>query len=75
MEFFSKLFFLMPSLSLLQWCHHPMPSLMFKEELGVAATSRCEQHNVQHFQEDTKTRYVFYKKIRTCGLSTFSVWV
>jgi hypothetical protein len=60
MDFFSKLSFFFMSLSLQQWCHHPLPSLMFREELGVVATSRCEQRKVQHFQEDTKTKYVFY---------------
>jgi hypothetical protein len=43
-----------------EWCHHSLLLLMLREELGVATTSRCEQHKVQHLQEDTKTRYVFY---------------
>jgi len=43
-----------------EWCHRSLLLLMLREELGVATTSRCEQHKVQHLQEDTKTRYVFY---------------
>jgi hypothetical protein len=41
-------------------CHRSLLLLMLRKELGVATTSRCEQHKVQHLQEDTKTRYVFY---------------
>jgi hypothetical protein len=48
---------------------------MFIEELGIATTSRWEQHKVQYFQQDTKTRFVFYKFFCTCGFSTFSIWV
>jgi hypothetical protein len=40
--------------------HRPLLPSMFKEEQGVAATWRFKQHEVQHLQEDTKTRYVFY---------------
>jgi hypothetical protein len=72
---FSKLYFILLSLSMLQPCTHPLSSLMFKEELGIATTSRCEQHEVQYFQEDTKTKFVFYKFLCTCGFSTFSIWV
>jgi hypothetical protein len=48
---------------------------MFKEELGIATTSRCEQYKVQYFQEDTKTKFLFYNFFCTCGFSTFSIWV
>jgi len=72
--FFSKLSFFLPSLSLLQWCHHPLPSLMFREELGVAVTSRCEQCKVQHFEEDTKTKYVFYIFFCTCDFMGLGLW-
>jgi hypothetical protein len=37
-----------------EWCHRSLWPLMFKEELGVVATSKCEQREVQHLQEDTK---------------------
>jgi len=48
---------------------------MFKEELGIATTSRCEQHEVQSSQDDTKTKFVFYTFFCTCGFFTFSIWV
>jgi hypothetical protein len=32
---------------------------MFREELGIATISRCEQHRVQYFQEDTKMSLSF----------------
>ncbi len=73
--FFSKLSFFLLSLSMQQLCNHPLSLLMFKEELGIATTSRCEQHEVQYFQEDTKTKFVFYNFFYTCGFSTFSIWV
>jgi hypothetical protein len=72
---FSKLYFILLSLSMLQLCTHPLLSLMFREELGIATTSRCEQHEVQYFQEDTKTKFAFYNFFCTCGFSTFSIWV
>ncbi len=52
--FFSKLSFILLSLSMLQLCDHPLSLLMFKEKLGIVTTSRCEQHEVQYFQEETK---------------------
>jgi hypothetical protein len=73
--FFSKLSFFSLSLSMLQLSNHPLSSLMFREELGIATTSRCEQHEVQCFQEDTKTKFVFYTFFCTCGFSTFSIWI
>jgi len=72
---FSKLSFFLLSLSMLQLCNHPFSSLMFRKELGIATTSRCEQHVVQYFQENTKTKFVFYNFFCTCGFSTFSIWV
>ncbi len=72
---FSKLSFFLLSLSMLQLCNHPFSLLMFKEELGIVTTSRCEQHMVQYFQEDTKTKFIFYNFFWTCGFSTFSIWV
>jgi hypothetical protein len=72
---FSKLSFFLMSLSMLQLCYHLSSSLMFREELGIAATSRCEQCDVQYFQGDTKTRFVFYNFFCTCGFSMFSIWV
>jgi hypothetical protein len=40
--------------------------LMFGEQLGVAATSRCEQREVQHLQEDAKkgTSSTFFLHLR-----------
>ncbi len=73
--FFSKLSFILLSLSMLQLCNHPLSLLMFKEKLGIATTSRCEQHEVQYFQEETKTKFVFYNFFCTCGFSIFSIWV
>jgi len=73
--FFSKLSFILLSFSMLQLCNHPLSLLMFKEKLGIATTSRCEQHEVQYFQEETKTKFVFYKNFCTCGFSIFSIWV
>jgi hypothetical protein len=72
---FSKLSFILLSLSMLQLCNHPLSLLMFKEKLGIATTSRCEQHEVQYFQEETKTKFVFYNFFCTCGFSIFSIWV
>jgi hypothetical protein len=71
--FFSKLSFFLPSLSMLQLCNHSLSSLMFKEELRIVTTSRCEQRDVQYFQGDAKTRFVFYNFFCTCGFSTFSI--
>jgi hypothetical protein len=73
--FLSKLSFILLSFSMLQLCNRPLSLLMFKEKLGIATTSRCEQHEVQYFQEETKTKFVFYNFFCTCGFSIFSIWV
>jgi hypothetical protein len=60
---------------MLQLCNHPLSLLMFKEKLGIATTSRYEQHEVQYFQEEIKTKFVFYNFFCTCGFRIFSIWV
>jgi hypothetical protein len=70
--FFSKLSFILLSLSMLQLCNHPLSLLMFKEKLGIATTSRCEQHEGQYFQEETK-QVCLQQFFCTCGFSIFSI--
>jgi hypothetical protein len=67
---FSKLSFFLLSLSLLQWCHHSSPLLMFKEELGVViGFLRTFRVGIKRHQKSTSSTFFSYTTKFLCIFS------